>query len=461
MAEEFKKEQADELSKKQGLSPNLVDAVRDVLAGKRPKAEDEAEDTVQEAKAVEGNAFTKALNAARENGDKTFMCAGKKYDTKTEQELDPVNKTAVKKKFKNRKDKDIDNDGDVDDSDEYLHKRRKAVTKAVANEARLKRGKGGNLPKHMQISRKEIVDVIGKTQNAGQAVSLLQKKFKISKRDAESVMKSMMESGEVNEVELKKSEYFAVKTGRMTVKDLAKKYRTTDGAVRGEINLMKDHERRKTDAWKNMPESVEEGKMKAIDTANQERKRLDPIAAKKKLQKMKPKTVSFHHHTGPKISGTYKGIKNMGGRPYAKVEVDKNKHPKHAGGHLVPTHQIHQVHEDVDEMARRGRPPKSGVRKSDDMEAGKHIVMQLRKSVSLRGQHPVEFKDGKTVKISSADASKALNTHNKLRTPAEKETFMNKLHHSHDSFKKALKDPNPGQGPKKPGISLAGPKFSR
>src|SRR6056300_1768506 len=48
--------------------------------------------------------------------------------------LDPVNKDAVKKKFDNRKDKDIDNDGDVDSSDKFLHKRRKAVSKSVANE---------------------------------------------------------------------------------------------------------------------------------------------------------------------------------------------------------------------------------------------------------------------------------------------------------------------------------------
>ena len=40
------------------------------------------------------------------------------------EKLDPVNKTAVKKKFDDRKDKDIDNDGDVDSSDKYLHKRR-------------------------------------------------------------------------------------------------------------------------------------------------------------------------------------------------------------------------------------------------------------------------------------------------------------------------------------------------
>lgn len=49
-------------------------------------------------------------------------------------ELDPVNKKALKKDFDDRKDKDINNDGDVDDSDEYLHKRRKAVSKAMKSE---------------------------------------------------------------------------------------------------------------------------------------------------------------------------------------------------------------------------------------------------------------------------------------------------------------------------------------
>ena len=45
--------------------------------------------------------------------------------------LDAVQPKAVKKKFKDRKDKDIDNDGDTDDSDEYLHKKRQAVSKAI------------------------------------------------------------------------------------------------------------------------------------------------------------------------------------------------------------------------------------------------------------------------------------------------------------------------------------------
>ena len=45
--------------------------------------------------------------------------------------LDKANPKQAKKDFDDRDDKDIDNDGDVDDSDEYLHKRRKAISKDV------------------------------------------------------------------------------------------------------------------------------------------------------------------------------------------------------------------------------------------------------------------------------------------------------------------------------------------
>jgi len=48
--------------------------------------------------------------------------------------LDAVQPKAVKKKFKDRKDKDIDNDGDTDSSDKFLHKKRKAISKAMEKE---------------------------------------------------------------------------------------------------------------------------------------------------------------------------------------------------------------------------------------------------------------------------------------------------------------------------------------
>lgn len=49
-----------------------------------------------------------------------------------EKKLDPVDSKELKGKHADRKDKDIDNDGDVDSTDKFLHRRRKAITKAIA-----------------------------------------------------------------------------------------------------------------------------------------------------------------------------------------------------------------------------------------------------------------------------------------------------------------------------------------
>lgn len=60
-------------------------------------------------------------------------------------------------------------------------------------------------------------------------------------------------------------------------------------------------------------------------------------AAKKKLKGLHGKEVSFtHQQTGEKVTGTYKGLKQMGGRSYAHVETGK-------GAHRVPPHHIHQA----------------------------------------------------------------------------------------------------------------------
>ena len=61
-------------------------------------------------------------------------------------------------------------------------------------------------------------------------------------------------------------------------------------------------------------------------------------AAAQKLKKMKSgETVSFTHHKHGEVSGSYQGMKRMGGRSYAAVE-----HPKH-GRFYVPPHQINQA----------------------------------------------------------------------------------------------------------------------
>ena len=92
--------------------------------------------------------------------------------------LDAVQKDAIKKKFKDRKDKDIDNDGDVDSSDKYLHKRRKAVSKAIAKEE-------DELDEKFSItlpSGKKVLDV-----DMGRAMQML-KDFGATKDDLRKVL---------------------------------------------------------------------------------------------------------------------------------------------------------------------------------------------------------------------------------------------------------------------------------
>ena len=83
--------------------------------------------------------------------------------------MDAVQPKAVKKKFANRKDKDIDNDGDVDSSDKYLHKRRKAVSKAITK----KEGNAfGKALKDAKDKGEKTFVVSGKTYEVKEEVDL-------------------------------------------------------------------------------------------------------------------------------------------------------------------------------------------------------------------------------------------------------------------------------------------------
>ena len=91
-------------------------------------------------KALKGNVmeFTKAAKEAHQLNQRLTglyedigHVLNRYYDI--DEGLDPVDTSKVEPDddFKDRDDKDIDNDGDVDDSDEYLHKKRQAISKAV------------------------------------------------------------------------------------------------------------------------------------------------------------------------------------------------------------------------------------------------------------------------------------------------------------------------------------------
>ena len=93
---------------------------------------------------------------------------------KKQEDLDAVDKNAVKKKFADRKDKDIDNDGDTDSSDEFLHKKRKAISKAISKDEGNAFGKA--LKDAKEKGEKTFV-VAGKKYNVKEEVELSENKY--------------------------------------------------------------------------------------------------------------------------------------------------------------------------------------------------------------------------------------------------------------------------------------------
>lgn len=114
-------------------SVSLLDTVNAILMGKR--------DEMEESKSAALSKKLAKASASSEKGKKAVTLKKAPWEKKDEdasndksddgEGMDKVDKKAVKKKFDDRKDKDIDNDGDIDSSDKYLHKKRQAVSKAI------------------------------------------------------------------------------------------------------------------------------------------------------------------------------------------------------------------------------------------------------------------------------------------------------------------------------------------
>jgi hypothetical protein len=117
-------------------------------------------------------AFMAAVVEAGKKGETEFKFGNEVYEVT----LDPVNPKAVKKKFVNRKDKDIDNDGDVDDSDKYLHKKRKAISKAVKNESEelddiIAALVEASSTDYAKLSDDDLLDLLGIFKNVGRSAA--------------------------------------------------------------------------------------------------------------------------------------------------------------------------------------------------------------------------------------------------------------------------------------------------
>ena len=102
--------------------------------------------------------------------------------------LDKVQPKAVKKKFDDRKDKDIDNDGDVDSSDEYLHKRRKAISKSTKEEVEL--DEATELYKKGKITLTKFA--MGKGKGVGLQINYGMKFIQIPEKDIKQLYTAMV-----------------------------------------------------------------------------------------------------------------------------------------------------------------------------------------------------------------------------------------------------------------------------
>jgi len=108
-------------------------------------------------------------------------------------EMDKVQPKALKKKFANRKDKDIDNDGDVDDSDEYLHKKRKAVSKAIDKEEEVETDVDDD---NKDDNKKAMAKVVDKDDEKSDEEKQKEKEFIAKKSDRKEKINTKPTMGE-------------------------------------------------------------------------------------------------------------------------------------------------------------------------------------------------------------------------------------------------------------------------
>ena len=412
-------------------------------------------------------------------------------EKKKEEELDPVNKQAVKKKFDDRKDKDIDNDGDVDSSDKFLHKRRKAISKAL-NEKEPKKKINASHCEEVELDenyRKAALKGIGaETANSikvGTGVDYY------SPKDGSKHM------GKITRMDKNGYEVKDEKTG----KTFKFKYYSKDAMKEETFNEEKDDDgEEKTAAQKNDPDgdgkADGDGKKKPVkkkkkkeegdnekDTAEIGSNKPDVIDTKPSIEtssmvseaegSVKVKAGPAHDKKVKSISGL---AKKMGLKVTRKGKSDDGKMTTiHLSGNQKKILDMQalqsRLDEDKQELGKiskelegaskmhKGQSDriKAMLKKKDDTmkenrdDGETNLVVQLRKAISLRG-NKVRFADGKSVVISDKDAQKFMGMFSKLKKPAEKEMLMKSAAKSHKHFKMALT--GKVENPKSSGLDL-------
>jgi len=439
--------------------------------------------------------------------------------------LDAVQPKAVKKKFKDRKDKDIDNDGDTDSSDKYLHKRRKAVSKAM-KESDVDEAKSSFRPAvAIKTLKKEFEPMRGKkiSMDSAKKLSTIMNKFADDKDMLIQLMKAdipFVSQGAVTRL-ISKHGMKGAELNKMMKEDVesegyTKKQRTKKAikgfspkAIDDVLAIAKDNAANKhspkgrdwgklsataaqklidkemeklgytmtaggkwvaEDVYENdvpcaecgkvhegacAPEDMKEAKsVKEEDDEDGSEKTdaqkddMDGDGEKdsKKKKKKKKGDDEDEESSKPDKIDTEPQIKTMvSEREMSEKEKVKLEHLKKnfEGGEMHKS--MKTKYGDKGDDVFYGKLTKMAMGEEvslniDEAEDGgnENLMMALRKSVSLRGQHQVAFKDGNKVKISQKDAQNLLNRLQKEK-PASREAMMKSAYKSEKHFKMALK----------------------
>ena len=194
------------------------------------------------------------------------------------------------------------------------------------------------------------------------------------------------------------------------------------------------------------------GQAKDLQKAVTEKDELDEAEAYSPKQiKMAIGIASDPRYKGGNYSGAVKAIEKIkGGLSQDKQVAAVLKRQNEALGENLDgrTREYRQHRERLESLrskrleARHTDPADIDTSATDDdiKSADKNIMMQLRKSVSLRGQYSVEFLDKKKVKVPQKIALAVIAKYNSLKKPMDKEKFQAKIAKSHKDLLMGLKE---------------------
>ena len=182
------------------------------------------------------------------------------------------------------------------------------------------------------------------------------------------------------------------------------------------------------------------------------------------LERLTPGEMSYlpseNDPNNPRTYDPNQPIDIDGAKPYVKQKPDGTWCVYDSEGNIVSEHEsedeaksalssMNEASARADAMrsmksdpSMKQNPFLTDVQASDEdiKGASKNIIMQMRKAVSLRGTHPVEFLDKKKVKIPVKIAQAVQDKYNTFRKPADKAKFQARVAKSHKDMLLALKE---------------------